>query len=60
MKKYKVSLTYTFECEIEADSYFDALNEAENQCDREGFLRDNLPCNYDGCRVEEIKNKMED
>lgn len=57
MKKYKVKLTYTFECEIEADNYIDALNRAEEKCDREGFLRDNIPCNYDGCHVEEIKNK---
>lgn len=54
MKKYKVTLKYEFECEVEATSEYKALQKAEDACSNEGYLKEVSVSDYDNVEVKEI------
>lgn len=54
MKKYKVTLKYEFECEVEADSEYEAIQKAEDTCFDERYLKEVSISDYDGVEVKEI------
>lgn len=54
MKKYKVTLKYEFECEVEADSEYEAIQKAEDTCFDKGYLKEVSTSDYDGVEVKEI------
>lgn len=54
MKKYKVTLKYEFECEVEADSEYEAIQSAEEACFDKGYLKEISTSDYDGVEVKEL------
>lgn len=54
MKKFKVTLKYEFECEVEADSEYEAIQKAEDTCHDERYLSEISVSDYDSVEVKEI------
>lgn len=54
MKKYKVTLKYEFECEVEADGEYEAMDKAEDVCSNERYLNEISVSDYDSVEVKEI------
>lgn len=57
MKKFKVTLKYEFECEVGADSEYEAIQKAEEACFDERYLKEISTSDYDGW--EKIRNIVE-
>ena len=54
MKKYKVTLKYEFECEVEANSEYEAIQNAEDTCFMKRYLKEISTSDYDGVEVKEL------
>lgn len=54
MKKFKVTLKYEFECEVEAASEYEAIQKAEDACHNERYLKEVSTSDYDGVEVKEL------
>lgn len=54
MKKYKVTLKYEFECEVEANGEYEATQKAEDACFNEDYLKTVSTSDYDSVEVKEI------